>query len=261
MQNHVLMQSIPQDHVLILTLNRPESANALNTELGQALRNALREASKNSSLRVVVLTGEGNRAFCAGVDLKERRGMTEAAWQNQHHIFEEIIRDLTAFPVPVIAAVNGAAYGGGCELALACDFIYAAQEARFALPEVTLGIMPGMGGTQNLARSIGSRRARELLLSGRPFSAEQAFEWGMVNQLSYNGQLMNDVFDTAATIARNAPLSVSAIRHALVKGENIAIHKALEVELDYYSRLIPTQDRIEGIAAFNEKRPPQFKGE
>lgn len=261
MQNHVLMLSYPQDHVAVFTLNRPQSANALSTELGQALLKSLRDIKKNRSVRVVILTGEGNRAFCAGADLKERRGMTEAAWQNQHHIFEEIIKELIALPVPVIAAVNGAAYGGGCELALACDFIYAAQESRFALPEATLGIMPGMGGTQNLARAVGHRRARELLLSGKPFSAEQAFEWGMVNQISYNGQLMNDVFDVAGSIARNAPLSVGAIRHALAKGENFCLAEALEAELDYYHRLIPTQDRMEGVTAFNEKRPPRFKGE
>lgn len=262
MKFHTVTISQPQDHILLVTLNRPEAANALNTQLGQELLATIREINqKTPSPRVVILTGEGGRAFCAGVDLKERRGMTDDAWRAQHHIFEALIREMLDCPFPLIAAVNGAAFGGGCELALACDFIYAAQEARFALPEATLGIMPGMGGTQTLARAVGENRARELVMSGKAFSAEQAHEWGMVNHLCYNGQLMNEVLDIAVQIARNAPLSIRAIKQSMNRTCHLPIAQATEIELDYYNRLIPTHDRGEGIAAFNEKRTPIFKGE
>jgi enoyl-CoA hydratase/carnithine racemase len=147
--------------VLLLTLDRPEVANAMNTQMGRDLLDffdAINAAPAQA--RCIVLTGAGERAFCAGGDLKERNGMTDAAWQEQHLLFERMIRAFIGCPVPVIGAVNGAAYAGGCELALCCDFIYAAETARFALTEVTLGIMPGAGGTQNLPRAVGAGRRR-----------------------------------------------------------------------------------------------------
>ena len=156
------------DGLVLLTLNRPQVANALNTQMGcdlLAFFDAVNSAPAQA--RCVVVTGAGDRAFCAGGDLKERNGMTDEQWQEQHLLFERMIRALIACPVPVIGAINGAAYAGGCELALCCDFIYAAENARFALTEVTLGIMPGAGGTQNLPRAVGERRAKEIILTGR----------------------------------------------------------------------------------------------
>ena len=161
--------------LLLLTLNRPEVANAMNTQMGRdllAFFDVVNAAP--SKQRCIVLTGAGERAFCAGGDLKERNGMTDEAWQDQHLLFERMIRAFIGCPVPVIGAVNGAAYAGGCELALCCDFVYAAETARFALTEVTLGIMPGAGGTQNLPRAVGERRAKEIILTGRPFTAAEA---------------------------------------------------------------------------------------
>src|SRR3984957_12958515 len=174
----------PQEHIALVTLNRPEVANAMNTQMGLDLLEVFDGfcAAPNKQ-RCIVITGSGPKVFCAGGDRKQRNGMTDEQWQDQHLIFERMIRAMVGCPVPIIAAVNGAAYAGGLEIALCADFIYAAEHARFALTEVTLGIMPGAGGTQNLPRAVGSRRAKEILLTGRPFSAQQAFDWGMVNPI------------------------------------------------------------------------------
>ena len=163
------------EHVTIVRLNRPDASNALNTQMGRDLVRCFEDAALDpKSLRCIVLTGAGDKAFCAGGDLKERRGMTDEAWTRQHVIFERMVRALIDCPVPIIGAVNGAAYGGGCEIAGACDFLYAAESARFALTEVTLGIMPGGGGTQTLPRAVGERRAKELILTGKPFTAARS---------------------------------------------------------------------------------------
>src|ERR1700746_1787130 len=158
--------------LLLLTLDRPEVANAMNTQMWRGLLAFFDEINAApTQQRCIVLTGAGERAFCAGGDLKERDGMTDEAWQDQHLLFEGMIRAFFCLPVPGIGGGNGEAYAGGCELALCCDFIYAAETARFALTEVTLGIMPGAGGTQNLPRAVGERRAKEIILTRRPFTA------------------------------------------------------------------------------------------
>ena len=174
----------PQEHTVLVTLHRPEVANAMNTRMGLDLLDVFDGfcAAPNKQ-RCIVITGAGAKAFCAGGDLKQRNGMTDEQWQDQHLIFERAVRAMIDCPVPVIAAVNGAAYAGGLEIALCADFIYAAEHARFALTEVTLGIMPGAGGTQSLPRAVGARRAKEIMLTGQPFSAREALEWGMVNQI------------------------------------------------------------------------------
>jgi enoyl-CoA hydratase/carnithine racemase len=210
--------------------------------------------------RSVVVTGAGERAFCAGGDLKERNGMTDDEWQAQHLLFERMIRAFTACPVPVIGAVNGAAYAGGCELALCCDFTYAAQSARFALTEVTLGIMPGAGGTQNLPRAVGERRAKEIILTGRPFTAPEAYDWGMVNRLCPPGKVVEEALATARQIAANAPISVRQAKHAIHYGLQMDLASGMMLEIEAYNRMVPTEDRREGIASFNEKRKPVFKG-
>jgi enoyl-CoA hydratase/carnithine racemase len=162
--------------------------------------------------------------------------------------------------VPIIGAINGAAYGGGCEMALCCDFAYAASTARFALTEVTLGIMPGAGGTQNLPRAIGSRRAKELLMTGRPFTAREALDWGMLNRVCEPDALIAEVLETAARIAANAPLSVRQIKQSVAVGGQMDLASALAFEIEAYNRLPPTEDRREGVNAFNEKRKPVFRG-
>jgi enoyl-CoA hydratase/carnithine racemase len=252
--------SEPTPGVAVVAFNRPEVANALSTQMGLELLEAWTGLAGRADVRCVVLTGEG-RHFQAGADLKERNGMTDAAWAEQHKVFEAMVRAQLSVPVPVIAAVNGAAMGGGCEMTLACDFAYAADTARFGLPEVGLGIMPGLGGTQLLTRSVGERRALEILVSGRPLSAAEALEAGIVNRVVPADELMGAVLETATRIAGNAPLSVKALKHVVHEGHSLDLAAAMELELSHYNRLFKTADRREGIASFNEKRTPDFRGE
>ena len=251
----------PQDHTVLVTLNRPEIANAMNTQMGLDLLTVFDGfcAAPNKQ-RCIVMTGAGTRAFCAGGDLKQRNGMTDQMWQDQHLIFERMIRAMIACPVPIIAAVNGAAYAGGMEISLCADFIYAAEQARFALTEVTLGIMPGAGGTQNLPRAVGARRAKEILLTGKPFSAQQAFDWGMVNRICKAETLVAEALETAAVIAGNAPISTRQIKQSVNMGLNTDLPTGMMFEIEAYNRMVPTDDRREGILAFNEKRKPVYQG-
>lgn len=249
------------NHILVVTMNRPEAANALNTQMGRDLRalwTVLYE--QPGDLRCVVLTGAGERAFCAGGDLKERNGMTDAQWQHQHAIYEQSVKAMMDCPVPIIAAVNGAAYGGGLEIALGADFIYAAEHARFALTEVTLGIMPGAGGTQLLPRAVGTRRAKEIVLSGLPFTAADGFEWGLINTVCPGPELLDTALATARRIAGNAPIATRQAKKAVGVATQVDLKTGYDFEIEAYNRMVPTEDRLEGVRAFNEKRKPVFKG-
>ena len=261
MDYETLALALSGEHVLVVTLNRPEVLNAINTRMGQDLLDLWTRLSvEPGETRCAVLTGAGERAFCAGGDLKERNGMSDEAWRAQHELFERAFVALMECPVPVIAAVNGAAYGGGMETALGCDFIYATRGARFALSEVRLGIMPGGGGTQNLPRAVGERRAKELILTAHPFTAEEAHEWGLVNRLCEPGKVLSEAIDTATAIADNAPLSVRQAKKSIHYGLQMDFSSAYRFEIEAYSRLIDTEDRLEGVRAFNEKRAPRFRG-
>ena len=256
-----IVVSRDDNDILLVTLNRPEVSNALNTRMGldlvelfEALAVDLEEA------RVVIITGHGEKAFCAGGDLKQRNGMSDEAWRSQHLIFERMVRALMGCPVPLVAAVNGAAYGGGCEIAAASDFVYAASNARFALTEVTLGIMPGAGGTQNLARAIGERRAKELILSGLPFTALEAEAWGLVNRVVEPESLLETTLGMARRMAANGPLAVRQAKQAIHRGLQMSVWDGLAFEIEAYNRLVGTEDRREGVLAFNERRKPVFRG-
>ena len=249
------------EQVLLVTLNRPEVLNAINTQMGHdQLDLWSRITAEPGDLRAIVLTGSGERAFCAGGDLKERDGMTQAAWQAQHELFERAFVALVECTVPVIAAVNGHAFGGGLEIALCCDFAYAVPNARFALSEVSLGIMPGGMGTQNLPRAVGERRAKELILTARPFSAAEALEWGVLNHVCEPGKLIEEALATAQAIATNAPLSVRQAKKSIHYGLQMDLLSGYRFEIEAYNRLVDTEDRKEGVKAFNEKRKPTFKG-
>jgi enoyl-CoA hydratase len=247
------------EHILLVTLNRPEAMNALNTQMGKdKLDLWTRLTAEPGDVRCVVLTGAGDRAFCAGGDLKERNGMTDSAWNAQHEIFERAYLALLELPLPVIAAVNGAAFGGGLEMALSCDFIYAAKSARMALPETKLALIPGVGGTQTLARAAGERRAKELVLTGAPFDAQQGFEWGVVNKVCED--VVEESLGAAEKIAANGPLAVRQAKKAIHYGLQMDLATGIRFAIEAYNQLVGTQDRMEGVRAFNEKRKPRFQG-
>ena len=257
-----LLISSPASHVVQITLNRPDFANAFNTQMALDLVDIFESLSMDpSQTRAIILTGSGTRAFCAGGDLKERNGMSNAAWSKQHLIYERMARAVINCPIPVIGAINGAAYGGGCELAAGVDFAYVAHGARFAQTEVKIGIIPGAGGTQTLARAIGERRAKELILTGEVFTAEQALDWGLANAIYPIEELLPAALKTATAIATNAPIAVRQAKLAIGRGGGLGLADGLAMEIEAYNRTIPTEDRREGVAAFNERRAPVFRGQ
>ena len=252
----------PVDHVLLLVLNRPDAANALNTLMGAELKQVWDSLYVDQQdVRCIVLTGAGEKIFCAGGDLKQRNNMTDAAWQQQHALFELGMIAMMNCPIPIIAAVNGAAFGGGCEFVAAADFAYAASNARFALTETTLGIMPGAMGTQNLPRAVGDRRAKEIILTGSPFSAEEAAAWGLVSKVFSQAELLPATLAAAQRIAGNAPISTRQAKKSIAMASQTDLHIGYRYEIEAYNRMVPTTDRLEGVRAFNEKRKPEFKGQ
>jgi enoyl-CoA hydratase len=260
MSYQTLKVEIGPDRVGIITMSRPEVRNALNTAMMEELRDLFAGFYVDPDIAAcLVLTGAPG-GFCSGADLRERKGMTDVAWHRQHAVVEQMVRAIHDCPIPIVATVNGAAYAGGMELALACDFVYAAQSARFALTEVTLGIMPGAAGTQNLPRAVGVRRAKELILTGAPFTAGEALQWGMVNKVCPDDRLMDEVLAVARRIAANAPVSVRQAKKAIDKSTDLDRTSGYAFELEAYYRTVVTEDRQEGIAAFNEKRKPRYKG-
>lgn len=251
--------SHPAAHVLQITLNRPDVGNALNTKMGEELHDLF--TREPGDLRCVILTGAGEKIFCGGGDLKQRNGMSNDTWLAQHRVFEQFYWAMMDFPVPLICAVNGHAFGGGLEMVLAADFAYAVPTAKFALPETKLGIMPGGGGTQNLPRAVGERRAKELIFSAKPFTADEALAWGVLNRICTPEKLLADCLETAAAIATNGPLAVRQAKKSIHHGLQTDISRGLWLEVEAYNRLVFTEDRLEGVRAFNEKRPAKFKGQ
>ena len=245
--------------ILIVTLNRPHVLNAMNTKMMEELRQVFREQSDNDALRVVILTGAGDRAFCPGADLKERDGMTEQQWRRQHKIVEDLVLQMVDFPVPIIAAVEGWALAGGCEMALACDFIVASETARFGLKETLRGIIPGAGGLQNLPRAIGVRRAKEMVYTARDIDAQQAYAWGLVNHVVPKGKALEKALEIAEQILLSAPIAIRMAKVAMSRGPEVDFHTAYALDIAAYNVTVPTEDRLEGVAAFNEKRKPRWK--
>ncbi len=246
--------------VVTVELNRPESFNAMNTAMGEELLRCFDAFQWDRIVRAVVFTGAGEKAFCVGGDLKEREGMTDEAWRAQHLIFEQGAARVLHCPVPVIAAVEGFALGGGCELALLSDFVVASESAVFAVPEVTRGIFPGIGGTQLLPRIIGAPMAKEMIFTGRRVDAHEAKGLGLVNHVVPRGQARAKALEIATTIAANGPVAVRQAKKAINWGSETDLETGMALAIEAYNNTVTTEDRLEGVRAFNEKRTPRFQG-
>lgn len=245
--------------VVVLTLHRPDRLNAFDTQLGLDLLHTVEELQDDAKVRCIVLTGAGERAFCVGADLKERRGMTDTQWRVQHRIFEKAHRAVRESRRPTIAAVNGYALGGGCELALSCDFVVAAESASFGTPEVKRGIIPGVGGTQLLPRLAPRGMALAMLMTGDTVSARRASELGLVVEVAAAGTLLDVAVSYATRIAANSPQAVWAARRALRVGLDANLEASIEAALPVYEGAVAHPDREEGVSAFNEGREPVFQ--
>jgi enoyl-CoA hydratase len=248
--------------VATLTLNRPKVLNALNAELLARLGAALAELDADPNVRAVILTGSGDRAFAAGADIGELNALTGAAdGERLARAGQAITLAIEQLRAPVIAAVNGFALGGGCELAMACDIRIASTSARFGQPEVNLGLIPGYGGTQRLARLAGTGAAMLLCLGGEPIDAAEALRIGLVQSVVAPGELVPAAERLAATIAERAPLAVAATKRAIRDGAALGIHEALALEAAHFGAIVASADMREGTRAFLDKRKPAFRGE
>jgi enoyl-CoA hydratase/carnithine racemase len=248
-----------QQHVAHVTLNRPTALNALNTSLRRDLKQCFTDLQADPDVRLVVITGAG-RAFCAGADIKEWREPSSVVEDRQDRLRLNFWEAMSRCESPIIAAINGYALGGGCELAMCCDMRIASDQAQLGLTEVTLGIIPGGGGTQRLPRLIGWGKALELILTGKRIDAHEALRLGLVEQVVPHDQLKAAVEDLAQTIISRAPLAIKYAKEAIVRGMELPLTEGLKVEAELYMLLRTTEDRMEGARAFQEKRPPQFKG-
>ena len=260
MYRTVLADRTANGHIVTVTLNRPDLMNAMNTAMGEDLLVCFGALHGDADVRAVIFTGAGDRAFCAGGDLKERNDMTDAAWRAQHVIFEQAAFAVLACPVPVIAAVEGFALAGGCELALLSDFIVAGETAVFGLPETTLGIFPGIGGTQLLPRVLGAPLAKELIFTGRRMKVDEAKAAGLVNHVVPAGQARTKAMEIARAVAANGPVAVRQAKKAIMAGLDRDLESAINLAIEAYNVTVETEDRLEGVRAFNEKRKPEFRG-
>jgi enoyl-CoA hydratase/carnithine racemase len=246
--------------IVIVEMHRPEALNAMNTTMGRDLLACFEGFFWDKQVRVVILTGAGEKAFCVGGDLKERQGMSDEDWRDQHVIFEQAALRVLRCPQPVIAAVEGFAMGGGCELAVLADFIVASDTAVFAVPEVTRGIFPGIGGTQLLPRIVGAPFAREMIYTGRRVPAAEAQAVGLINHLVPAGQARTKALEIATTIAKNGPIAVRQAKKAIAWGAETDLETGMILAIEAYNGTVHTEDRLEGVRAFNERRPPRFQG-
>ena len=246
-------------HIALITINRPQRLNAISNTLIEELTALMRSLDAGGALRAAILTGAGERAFCVGMDLKERAGMSDDELALQRPRMFEMFAAVRKYPLPLIAAVNGHALGGGLEFALCCDFIYASTAATFGMPEVSRGIMPGGGASQLLPRLVGTARASEMIYTGASIGAEEAGRIGLVNRVLAPAELLPAAKATAQLIAANAPVGVRQSKRAIHFGASV--EAGIGFENEAYRAVLTSADRREGYVAFNEKRVPVFKGE
>ncbi|MEE3807718.1 enoyl-CoA hydratase [Lysinibacillus fusiformis] len=244
----------------LITLTRSEAANAMSVQLLRELSDMLDQINGDPAVRVVLLTGAGEKAFCAGADLKERKGMADRQVKQIVQLIGATVAKVETLAQPVIAVLNGVAFGGGLELALACDLRIAATHAKLGLTETSLGIIPGAGGTQRLPRLIGLGKAKELIYTARRLSAAEAKDYGIVEYVYEEHEVMEKAQQLALEMAKNAPLSLVQAKVAINQGVEVDLATGLKIESLAYSALIPTEDRLEGLLAFQEKRAPQYSG-
>jgi len=249
-----------EKNLAFITFSRPKALNALNSALLDEFSHALAEIKKREDIKVLVLTGAGDKAFVAGADITELATFNALEARLFGQKGQDVINTLQELPMPVIAAVNGFALGGGSEIALASDFIYAATNAKFGFPEINLGLIPGFGGTQRAPRSVGMSRAKELIFTGKMISAEEAAEMGMVNKVCLPDSLMEEVLKTATLMASKGAVSLRAAKKAVNNGMDVDLASGCDIELNEFSLCFASDDSKEGTSAFLEKRKPDFKG-
>jgi enoyl-CoA hydratase/carnithine racemase len=259
MEDKVLLVE-EHDGIAILTLNRPEVMNSFNLALLHALKEQIEALKFITNIRVVIITGSGQKAFCAGADLKERTTYSEFQVKTFIFTIRNLFTSIENLNKPVIAAINGVALGGGTELALACDIRIASMNALMGLTETRLAIIPGAGGTQRLPRLIGRGKAKELIFTGRRVDAQEALQIGLVNQICEQESLLDECLKMAALICEAGPIAIEQAKYAINYGLETDLHTGLGIESNAYWVTIPTEDRLEGLAAFQEKRKPVYKG-
>jgi enoyl-CoA hydratase/carnithine racemase len=253
----VLISEHPASGVLLLRINRPDARNALSMEVRRAIATALVQAGSDPAIKAAIITGDA-KAFAAGADIREMKELSpvEAMQRGTHLLWDQI----AAFPKPLIAAVNGFALGGGCELALHCDIIIAGEGAKFGQPEVKIGIMPGGSGTQRLMRAIGKYKTMLMILTGEIFSAKEASEMGLVSRVVADDKVVSHAIEMATAITKLPPIAVQMTKEAALQGQDASLATGLSLERKMLWFLFATEDKQEGMTAFVEKRPPEFKG-
>lgn len=244
----------------IVKINRPQALNALNPEVLVELATFAHEINKNPDIKVVVITGAGEKAFVAGADIAAMKTMTALEAKTFCDLGHRVMRQIETAHKPIIAAVNGFCLGGGLELALSCDFIYASENAKLGLPEVNLGIFPGFGGTQRLPRLIGKNRAKELIFSAKTLSAQEAYDLGIINKITTAADLMKEVETVAREIMKKGPIAVQLAKQAINQGADLDMNSGLAMEKNAFPLVFATEDQKEGVNAFLEKRKAEFKG-
>jgi enoyl-CoA hydratase len=247
-------------HTALITINRPEAMNAFNYDTLNELQQVVESLRINPDIRVVIFTGSGRKAFSVGADLKERKTLTEAQVLRNVYKIGEVFQSVATLPQPTIAAMNGYAFGGGMELALACDFRLAVAGTSMGLTETSLAIIPGAGGTQRLPRLIGESKALELILTAKRLTSEEAHEIGLVTRVVSKDNFLEEVSSFVEPMLSNGPVALQQAKYAVKNGMNVDLQTGLQIERKAYEITIPTEDRVEALLAFSEKRKPEFKG-
>jgi enoyl-CoA hydratase len=254
----VLVEYVSGGRVAIITLNRPHADNAITTELAAQLIEVLETIAARPSVRVAILTGAGDRAFSVGGDLYQRKQMTKEEWLRQRQVFDRVLYNLRQLRRPIFTAVHGMAYGGGCEMAISTDFIIASEDALFGQPEAMVGLSAGGGSPVFLPRLLPPGKAMQMLMTGEPITAQEAYRLGMVNEIHPRAELMRAALSIAEKIADNSPTAVQAVKRAVQNGQGEPVEQAIEIMMDQHWRSVVHPDRVEGIRAFTEGREPVF---